>query len=498
LDPLREEPEFKKLLIKVGLPRPEETKSLAVLPLANLSNDPAQEYFADGMTDELITELSKIKGLLVISRTSVMPYKKTTNSLPEIAKALNVDALVEGSVLRAGDQVRITVQLIHGASDKHLWADSFRRETRDVLTLQSEVALAIAGKIKDTITPQERMRLASARPVNPEASNLYFRGRLLSGRRSQSNSRAEIDLLEQAVALDPGFAAAHAALAQAYVRLYFYLAPEAQRELEAKAALAIEKALALDPNLSEAYLARGLLLWTPGHPWAYEEAIAELRHAVDLNPNSDEALYLLGMTYNHLGLFERAHEAANRAAAISPQNPFPLFCVGNAFAWQGNYRAALDTWASLPKDFGFPGIRGSYTAWTQLQLGQTNEAAATLEEFLKAEPADTGGLLTSVLAILSAKAGDEATAEDRIQKAIQQRQSFGHFHHTAYDIASAYSLMNKTDQAMKWLRDAAEDGFPCYPLFDRDPNLQQVRSHREFPAFINEQKIRWERHKASL
>src|SRR5208337_2837511 len=192
-----------RLLGRTVAPRIE---SLAVLPLANLSGDPEQEYFADGMTEELIATLGKLSALRVISRTSVMRYKKTDKSMPQIAKELNVDAVIEGSVLRAGDRVRITTQLIQGSTDRHLWAETYDRDLRDVLALQGEVARAIASEIRTQVTPQEQVRLTSHRAVSPEAYALYLQGKVLWSKDTDAGNRAAIETLRRAVAIDPSFA----------------------------------------------------------------------------------------------------------------------------------------------------------------------------------------------------------------------------------------------------------------------------------------------------
>src|SRR5208337_3693442 len=193
-------------------------RSIAVLPLENLSGDPAQEYFADGMTDELITDLAKISGLRVISRTSVMKFKgEHREQLPEIAKALNVNTIVEGSVLRVGDKVRITAQLIDAPSDKHLWAESYERDTRDVLTLQDEVASTIARQIDVELTPNEQARLTKPRPVNPEALEAILKGRYFLLKETGEGFQKAREYYEQAIKIDPNFAGGYAALAAVYV-----------------------------------------------------------------------------------------------------------------------------------------------------------------------------------------------------------------------------------------------------------------------------------------
>ena len=225
-------------------------ESIAVLPLANLSGDPQQEYFADGMTEELISDLAKVSALRVTSRTSVMRYKGSTKSLPEIAKELGVDAVVEGSVTRAGSQVKITAQLIDAARDRHLWADSFQRELKDVLALQGEVARAIAGEIGVRLTPQERLRLADKKTVNPEAYEAYLKGQHHLFRRTAPDALKSLEYFRQAVEKQPDYALAYVGIAEAYETA----AGSAQGALSPKEAFPNAKAAAmraveLDPTL---------------------------------------------------------------------------------------------------------------------------------------------------------------------------------------------------------------------------------------------------------
>jgi TolB-like protein/Tfp pilus assembly protein PilF len=254
-----------------------------VLPLTNLSAEPDEEYFADGMTDALITTLAQIGALRVISRTSVMRYKGTRQQLPEIARALNVDAVVEGTVLRSHGRIRITAQLIHAATDTHLWAKQYETDLRDVLALQSDVARAIAEEIRVRLSPQEKSRLAGSRPVDPEAYEAFLRGRHLWYRRSPDALRRAIEYLQRAIDLDASYALAHAGLADGYASLgwdLFGLA--APSDTYPKAKQAAQKALELDPNCAEAHAALG---WTAaGFDWDWAAAEREFQHAIALKP----------------------------------------------------------------------------------------------------------------------------------------------------------------------------------------------------------------------
>ena len=257
-------------------------RSLAVLPLENLSPGD-DDFFADGMTDALITTLAQIRALRVISRTSIMRYKGARQPLPEIAKALNVDAIVEGTVLRAHGRVRITAQLIHAASDTHLWAKQYDSDLRDVLTLQSDVARAIADEIHVQLSPQERSRLARSRPIDPAAYETFLKGRHHWYRRSPDALRRALELLQHAIDLDPSYALAYAGLADAYATSGWDLfGLSAPADSFPKARQAAQKALEIDPNCAEAHAALG---WAAaGFDWDWATAEREFRHAIDLKP----------------------------------------------------------------------------------------------------------------------------------------------------------------------------------------------------------------------
>jgi serine/threonine-protein kinase len=270
-------------------------RSLAVLPLENLSPGPDDDFFADGMTDALITTLAQIRALRVISRTSVMRYKGTRQSLPEIAQALNVDAIVEGTVLRSNERVRITAQLIHATTDTHLWGKQYESDLRDVLALQGDVARAIADEIQIQLSPQERSRLARTRPVVPAAYEAFLKGRHFWYRRSPDALRRGLELLQQAITLDPSYALAHAGLAEAHASmgwdLFGLVAPSDAFPLAKQAA---QRALELDPNCAEAHAALGNTAM--GFDWDWVTAEREYRHAIELKPQYGPA----HIWYSHL------------------------------------------------------------------------------------------------------------------------------------------------------------------------------------------------------
>lgn len=469
----------------------DQIKSLAVLPLENLSGDPAQDYFADGMTESLISGLAKVGSLRVSSRTSVMQYQQARKPLADIARELNVDAVVEGSVQRYGERVKITARLIHAPTERSLWAETYERDLRDALALQNEIARAVIQQIRIKLTPQEQTRLSTARPVNPAAYDDYLRGRFYANRQIKADNETAISTLERAVSTDPTFAEAHAELAQAYVWRFFLFTPE-ERQWEEKAFVAVEKAIALDPDLAVAYLARGRLLWTPAHRFPHEQAIQEYRRALALNPSLDEAQNQLALVYSHIGAFDQALQELQKAVAVNPTNNLAQFRIGETLVFQGKYEEGLTALRKSPREAN-PALLTSVTATALLRLGRRDEAAAVVDEFLKDYSGDTNvGLFASIQALLAALDGDENKAEARIRSAIEKGKGFGHFHHTAYNIACAYAVMNKAEQAIKWLQTAADGGFPCYPLFERDPYLDRLRKDPRFIAMMAKLREQWE------
>jgi adenylate cyclase len=444
----------------------------------------------------VITDLSKISPIRIMSRSSVMRYKRVRKPLAEIGRELNVDAILTGSVSRAGERVRVAVQLVEPGTSRNLWADSYDRDVSDVLALERQVARDIAGEIQLKLRPSGQLADSLARRVNPEAYDQYLRGRFYLNRQTKDDNKVAIDALERAVAIDPTFSDAYAELAQAYVWKLFLFAPEDQQWAE-KAFVATEKALALDPNSAAAHLARGRLLWTSANHFPHEKAIQEYRRALELDPTLDEARNQLALVYCHIGAFDLALQEAKEAVATNPNNNLAQLRIGQTVNFEGKYEEALNVLRGIPQEAN-PALVGHQTAWALFNLGRKQEASAMLDKLLNDYPEDTGGVFTSIQAVLAASAGQKRRAEEKIKLAIEKGKGFGHFHHTAYHIACAYALMNKPDQAIKWLDMAAEDGFPCYPLFERDANLDNLRKDARFVAFLAKLRLQWEYYKTIL
>ena len=426
-----------------------------------------------------------------------MRFKGRRMPLTEIAQELKVDAVIEGTVQRDGGRLKISANLIHAATDTRLWTGNYDRELKDVLRLQSDVARAIIQEIQIKLTSQEQTRLASASPINPKAYDAYLRGRFYANRQIKADNETAITELERAVDLEPTFAAAQAELAQAYVWRSHLFTPE-EKQWEVKAFVAVEKSLSLDPDSAVAHQARGRLLWTSANHFPHEKAIQEYRRALTLNPSLDEAQNQLALVYNHIGAFDQALQELQKAVTVNPTNNLAQFRIGQTLVFQGNYEQALTALRVSPREAN-PALVGSNTVMALLHLGRRDEAAVMVEEILRDYPEDTdGGLFTGIQALIAALAGAKDKAESKIRIAVEKGKGFGHFHHTAYNIACAYSVMKKAGPAVTWLQKAADDGFPCYPLFEKDPYLDHLRKDPRFNELMAKLKTQWERYQAIL
>jgi TolB-like protein/Flp pilus assembly protein TadD len=349
--------------------------SVAVLPLRNLSNDPEQEYFSDGMTDELITALAKVQSLKVISHTSVDRYKKGNRPLPDIARELGVDAVVEGTVMRSGDRVRITAQLIDAHSDQHLWAESYERDLKDVLSLQDEVAGQIAAQVGIKVAAGQQSEVASTRQVDQEAHEAYLKGNFYWSRSNCDGSQKGLEYYRQAVAKDPAFAAAYVGLAQAYFTLGDWNCSPYEEAFSKSKAAAL-RALELDPTAGSAHTWLGTIAFF--HEWKWDNAEREYRQAVRLSPNYAPAhtlyaVFLISMARQEEGLaemrkaleldptaeftnmvsvhtlylarkYDKAIEQANNAIQLYPDSWGTYFWLGVAYERKGMYEQAVEAY----------------------------------------------------------------------------------------------------------------------------------------------------------
>jgi tetratricopeptide (TPR) repeat protein len=351
------------------------------------------------------------------------------------------------------------------------------------------VALAVAaGVYRLSFRIQKPTPAPGVKSAKATAYDAYMRGKVNVSSENPDNNEAAIKLFEQAIAADPNFAAAYAELARAYsIKARFFAPVPEKKKLNEEAEVDVEKALALDPNLAEGYFARGLILWTPYKRFPHEQAVQSYKRALELNPNLDEAHHQLGFVYLHIGLLDKGWQELQRALAINPGNTLARYRLGVIDMCRGKYEEAFQIFNSTPLEKS-PSLLASYTSTALFRLGRNEEASALIEQYLKDYPKDEGGLVTSVKAMMLAKAGKEREAEDAIQRAIEIGRGYAHFHHTSYNIASAFALMNRPEPAMKWLQVTAEEGFPCYPLFEGDANLDNIRKDARFISFMAKQK----------
>ena len=325
---------------------------------------------------------------------------------------------------------------------------------------------------------------------SPSAQELYLKGRYYGVRENRTDNDKAIQLLEQAVGLDPDNARIHAVLAEVYAKRFFYFEPN-ERQWEEKSSVELAKAFALEPNLAEAHEAQGLLLWTPANHFPHEQAIAAYRLAIELDPSLDEAHHQLALIYNHIGLFDLGKVELRKTLDLNPSNTGARFRTAGPLTAEGNCEESLRIIKTVPTDFN-PGLVGPAKTRVLICLGRLDEAAEEIAATLQINPGDRGGQMTSLKAILSALAGDNDRAEQEIQEAIEKGKGFGHFHHTAHNIADAYAVMNRPKEAVRYLQMAADDGLPNYPLFEKDANLDRIRQSPEFTRFMADLRPQYE------
>ncbi len=435
-------------------PGPGAIRSLAVLPLENLSGDPTQEYFADGMTDALITNLAKLGALRVISRTSVMKYKGVKRPLPEIGRELNVDALLEGTVTPSGGRVRIDAQLVQAANDRHVWAESYERDLKDVLSLQDEVARDIANRIQVKLTAQESAGLSRAQPVNPEAYQRYLQGRYFWNKRSEEGFIKAIEFFEQAIAKQPDYAAAHAGLSDVYALLGTWPNAKISRsEATARARAAALKALEIDDTLAEAHasLASVSMLYD----WNWPLAEKEFKRAIQLNPGYATAHHWYAYYCASQGRMEEAVREMRLAQQLDPLSLIINADVGEILYNSRRYDEAIEqSRKALEMDRYFAPAHNCL-GLTYLAKQQYPESIAELETAVRL----SGGRsdFMAFLGTAYARAGRREEART-ILKQIRTGPS------ARYDsllaVAWVLAALGERDQAFAW----AEKVYPTRPM----------------------------------
>lgn len=424
-------------------------RSLAVLPLENLSGDASQEYFADGMTDELITNLAQISTLKVISRTSAMHYKATKKSLPEISSELHVDGVVEGSVVRVGDRVRITAQLIDAQTDHHLWAAKYERDLRDVLALQDEVARDIAGEIHAKLTARERERLINSRPIDPEAYQLYLKGLYHWNKRSEEGNQMSMEDFQAAIEKDPTYAPAYAGLADTYTAsAMFGWSPS--REVIPKAKAAALKALEIDDGLAAAHASLGIVSFQYESDWAAAERHFE--RAVTLNPASPNVHFFYSVYLSALGRTDQAETEAKRQLDLDPVSPVATFQRGIQLYRARRFDEAIEQGeAALKLDPNFP-LGYWLLGNSHLRKGMPREAVSEFEKYVALSRGSARAL--GYLGHGLARSGDRGKAA----RVISQLRTLSKQRYvSAFYVALVYVGLGENDQAVSWLEKACDE-----------------------------------------
>jgi len=453
-----------------------QIQGIAVLPLEDFSGISGNEYFADGMTEALITSLAKIKSLRVISRTSVMRYKKIRKPLPQIARELNVDAVIEGSVLRSGDRVRIAAQLIHAATDRHMWAESYERDFRDILSLQSEIARRIADAIKVMLTPEERAQLAENRKVDPEAHELYFKARYHWNKRTEESIKKAIGYFKRALDCDPAFAKGYAGLADAYHILgYYNMLPPKEAYPNGRAAAL--KALELDDSLAEPHATLGAI--KRDFEWDWQGADEEFLRAIHINPGLAEAHHWRGTLMSIQGFHSEALREKTKALEIDPLSVVIRTDVGRMLYFARNFDDAIERFlAAIDMDPHHP-IAHSWLGTVYQQKGRFDEAISELQKGRSLS--DDSSYALAQLGHGYAVAGLENDARAVLAQltALSKRRYV-----SPYDIAVVHVGLRENNKAFEWMELAYEHRSPWLGCLKVAPQVDPLRSDLRFQNLL--------------
>jgi TolB-like protein/Tfp pilus assembly protein PilF len=455
-------------------------RSVAVLPFQNLSHAPADDYLADGTTEALITELGRVSALPVTSRTSSDRYRKSTKSLKEIAGDLRVDAIVEGAVLRAGDNLRISVQLIEAGSDRQIWSESYERKLDDVLTLQGEIARSIASAVRVKVTTEQQAELSRPRPVNPEAYQLYVRGRFNWNKLTADGSRRAIADFEQAIAKDPRFALAYAGLADAYAELPVSFGAPAS-EAYPKAKSAAEQALAIEPQLADAV---NVLAEVAAYSWQWPEAERLFKQVFRLNPSHAQASHDYGFYLIAMGRLKEATEWNQRACVLDPLSIYFASDLAMLPYMQHDYAEAIrQTQRVLAMDTKYP--------VTYLNLALAYAANREFDEAIKAANKSVqlegdNPFMLSTLSYVNGMAGKTADAH----QALQRLNDMGKKRPvSAFYRGFALLGMGQYKQAMSSFSQAYDERFYALAFAKVLPEFEPLRTDPRFKELVHRMRL---------
>ncbi|MBI2928063.1 MAG: hypothetical protein HYY24_20505 [Verrucomicrobia bacterium] len=483
--------------------KPERIDSLAVLIVPEVGAEAHPSSLAAELTEGLTTRMARLGSFnKVISPSAMARYRAPRVSPHDITRELGVNALVEGEIRADRDRVSFDLRLIGAGQRRSWWSATFANALGDVDRLVDEASLAILRELDPTATLTLESHPAPEAPARRQATQLYRQARYLNYFEGVTNSLAAIQLLEQAVAVDDTFAKAWAALAIKYVEHFYVFDPAKQETWGSKAFAAADTALTLDSKMAEVYVARAKLLWAPISGFQHEKALAELRQALELDWQSFAAHEFASVVCEHVGLLDEALVHARRAEELDPLSPYPLIDQAAPHLDAGNHAEALRYWQRVPSSAQYQSYVGSHWAWTLFALGDTAGAKAKVEEYFllaRNDPAgeDKAGGLTAMKALLAAAAGDIDNAKLLIAVAEKKEDRYGEFHHTGYLIAATYARLRQPAETLRWLKKTAVEGFPCYPLFAKDPNLDPVRADSQVQTFLTDQAGQYESRKTS-
>jgi eukaryotic-like serine/threonine-protein kinase len=462
--------------LRKGLSKPANglrIESIAVLPLANLSNDPSQEYFSDGMTDELIADLSKISSVRVISRTSISPYKGTQKTLRQIAGELRVDAIVEGTVFRAGDHVRISARLVQADADRQLWGETYDGDLHDVLQLQNRVARSIAGEIRSTLTPNEKNRLMGSHSIDPQAYEAYLKGRYYWNQRTPESLQQALQQFQEALNVDPTYAAAYSGLADTYNLMGNFDLLPAKVSAE-RAMAAAQKAVNLDENLAEAHGALAGAL-QGGTEWNFSRAEKEFKRAIELNPNYATARLWHGSNLLALGRANDAVPEFRKAAELDPLSPVASAYVGFSLEKVRRYDEAI---AANQRTLAlFPEF--SFAHWTLgMSYRQKGQYDLAIAEFSKAVELSQGRPdFVATLGHAYAVSGNKAQAL-KIAHELEAKRA------PPFALAITYLGLGDKDRTFAFMQQAYVARYQVMPEALHDPLFDPIRSDPRFQELL--------------
>ena len=456
--------------------------SIAVLPFVNMSADPDQEFFADGMSEELINALTQVEGLRVIARTSAFSFKGTNADIATIGAKLKVSAVVEGSVRKAGNRLRIAAQLIDVAGGHHLWSEVYDRSLDDVFEIQDEIARTIVTTIRPKLLPDSAAPLVKRSTESQEAYELYLRAVDRSSNFERWDTRTAIEMLKDATSIDPGYADAWARLALACTQMDFVFEPD--RDWNERAEEAVHRAFELDPDNAEAQFAHGRMLWSPRQGFQNGPALRSLKRAREMQPGSHQACLWQSLIFQHVGLLDEAWKGLAAALALEPDDPMTLACVSQTALSQGRYDEAqeyMDRALAVAPTFWLNHVFSSTVRIYRDDFAKAEDALRTARQVLGDQ-----AILDSNEALLWAKRREKARAEEALARALQDRPSVGHDHHRWHYAAAVHALLGRPAEAIAQIRRASLIGLPNYPGFRDDPHFASLREEPEWKTLMSD------------